>query len=637
MVTLSDKGQGPKFSSGCANSSLRPQPLHKRGRDMNLFRKAALLTLVALIFGLVSATAGAAPLRVRVRGAAKLSARASRDQAVGLPGISELVLSGSLTDDAGQPLAFQSVIVRVTREADPHDPRVADGLRAAHGCDKSVDVVHPTNAWGVTVGGSPESPEIIASTDDTGRFCFRARIDPDRYKATLIYTPKTGFVDATERELRFDLTKRSLALRFDPTPKIIPLDTALARIDAVAIIDDDATPRVAPGLALVLANEREELGKVTTDASGRAKLVVPGTKLGPPGPGELRVSFAGDAETSPAIHVEDVERHVKVVVKVPAAERSELKAAVPEDGIPLTAEITSSLGPVSEGSVEARIGDVLVGAAPVERGVARLMLTFTAQGSEALVRLRYVQTSPWYEPLGEPTIRVPIRGPGLWSKAPVLIAGLVVLAFFLFGRVSAQKSKPAPSIDNAAPIREGKPRVEVVRAAERGYEGWTGRVVDAHEGTPVRNARVWIERGTFEGRTVLASTETDRDGRFNLPGIGPPGGDEQIAAEGRLYARHAQALPAAGEISIALQLRKRALLARLVKWARRRGPPFDVRPEPTPGHVRRAASGEFNTARWADAIERAVFGPSEVDARAEQEIERLTPEIDRDKANSGER
>jgi hypothetical protein len=573
-----------------------------------------------------------------VRGAAKLVARASRDQVVGQVGVNELVLSGTLSDDAGQPLSLQAVTVRVTREADAHDPRVADGLRGAHGCDKSDGTGaaprRAASAWGVaTQGGSPtDPPDVIVTTDEEGRFCFRARIDPDRYKARLIFTPKTPtttLVDGVDKEISFDLTKRGLALRFDPTPRIVPLDTAQARIDAVAILDDDANPRVAPGLMLVLANEKEEISRIVTDASGRAKFIVPGAKLGPPGQGELRVSFAGDAETAKALHVEDIERHVKVAVKVPAADKGELAAGIPEEGIPITAEITSSLGPVGEGSIEARIGDVIVGAAPVERGIARLMLTFTTQGSDALVRLRYVPMSPWYEPLAEPTIRVPLRGPSILSKAPILLAGLAVLAFFLFGRVSGQKSKlePVPNIEGGnGDAREGKPRIDVVRPAERGQQGWVGRVVDAHEGGPVKGARVWIERGTFEGRSIVASVETDFDGRFVLPGIGPPAGDEMIAAEGRLYARFSQELPAPGEIAIALAQRRRALLARMVKWARRRGPPFDARPEPTPGHVRRAASGEFGTARWADAIERAVFGPGEIDARIEQEVERLAPE-----------
>ncbi|MBX3223207.1 MAG: carboxypeptidase regulatory-like domain-containing protein [Labilithrix sp.] len=633
---------------------------HASNRSLPRLPITALVGIVFILASLWHAPrADAAPLRVRVRGAAKLSARASRHVAPvdvrgaaeggspPAPGTNELLLSGSLTDDAGEPLALQRVVIRVTKEADPHDARTAAGIAGARGCDRAADPTPgapsgarrgPT-AWGVAVSGPTDAPEVTATTDEEGRFCFRARLDPDRYKANLVYTPPAtqALVDGIEREIAFDLSRRGLALRFDPTPRVVQLDTPQATIEAVAIVDDDGDPRVAPALGLVLGNEKEELARAVTDAAGRARFVLPGAKLGAPGPGELRVSFAGDGETARASHSEDVERHVKVVVKVPAADRGALEAAVPEDGIALLAEVHSTLdapdaggealGPLSEGSVEARIGDVVVGAAPVERGIARLLLTFTAQGSEALVRLRYVPASPWYEPLGEPVVRLPIRGPSLWSKAPILLAGLAVLAFFLVGRVSGQKSKPEPAPAKAnGEARDAKPGVALVRPAERGAEGWTGRVVDTHEGTPVGRARVWIERGTFEGRAVLTSVETDADGRFTLPGIGAVAGDESLGAEGRLHARLSQDLPPPGEIAIALAQRRRAMLARLVTWARRRGPPFDTRPEPTPGHVRRAAAAERATARWAEAVERAAFGPGDVDARAEQEVDQLAPE-----------
>src|SRR4029079_19118041 len=123
----------------------------------------------------------------------------------------------------------------------------------------------------------------------------------------------------------------------------------------------------------------------------------------------------------------------------------------------------------------------------------------------------------------------------------------------------------------------------------------------------------------------LVSVGTDEDGAFRLPAIAGLVGDEQIAVDAPLHARLVQPHPAPGALSVALVLRRRAVLARLVTWARRRGRPFDVKPEPTPGHVRRAAADDFQTARWADAIERAVFGVGEVDARMEGEIERMAP------------
>jgi hypothetical protein len=581
------------------------------------------ISVVTFLMTTAAGVAHAQGLRIKVRGSAKITARAARDQG-------ELVLSGTLTDDAGQPLVGKNLTARVTREADPADPRVAEGVRAARGCDRSADRPRPQMAFSVQPGGTPQNPEVLLATDEDGRFCFRVKLDPDRFVAHLHWRDKNAgsLLEQADQEVAFDLSRRALALSFDPKPKIVPLDQPQSAFDAVAIVDDDATPRVAPNLSLLLSSEKKELRRMNTDASGRAHFVVASSDLGPPGPGELHVTFAGDGETAKAHHVEAIERHVKVAVRVPAIEQGKLEPQVPEDGIAIVAEVTSVVGPVSEGAVEAHVGDVVVGAAPVERGIARLTLTFAAQGSETLVALRYVPVSPWYEPLPDPTVRIPIRGPGVLAKAPILVAGLAVLVFFLVGRVSSNRAKAAPpalekSDDEA---RDGKPKLEVVRSAARGDRGWNGRVVDAHEGHPIPNARVWVERGTFEGRSVLSSVSTDARGEFTLPALASQVGDETIACEAPLHARFSQTLPGPGELSIALALRRRALLARMVKWAKRRGTPFDVRPEPTPGHVRRAAGDDRTTAKWADAVEQAVFGGGEVDARLEKEIEALAPD-----------
>jgi hypothetical protein len=585
------------------------------------FFARALFCLGVVVWALsfpLAVTARADGIRIRVRGSAKIVAHASRDQG-------ELILSGSLVDDAGQPLPAEKVTIHITRESDPRDPKVIEGLRAARTCDRSTD--RPPTAYGVRVVGAPDAPDVEAITDEGGRFCVRARLVPDRHLTHLSWRG-SNLVDGADTDLAFDLSRQALVLRFDPTPRIVSLDTPQLTFEAAALVEDDGTTLAKPGLSLVLANEKsDQLGRAVTDSSGRARFVVDAARMGPPGRGSLNVSFAGDAQTAFGVHVAEIERRVKVTLRVPAAEKGELKAQVPEDGIALAVDVASATGPVAEGGVEARIGDAVVGAAPVERGIARLTLTFTAQGNEALVRLRYVPSAPWYEALGEPTVKVPIRGPGLLAKAPILLAGLAVLAFFLVGRVASKgnKPEPAPAIMKADVERVGKPRLDVVRPAERGEVGWRGTVVDAHEGTPVRAARIWVERGTFDGRSVLASVAADADGAFELAPIEGIVGDEQMAVEAPLHARLVQPLPSPGVLSIALLLRRRALLARLVGWARKRGRPFDVKPEPTPGHVRRAAADDLQTARWADAVERAVFGGGDVDARMESEIERMAP------------
>ncbi len=595
------------------------------------YLRGAVAAVVALgAFGSAASglpVAGAqAPLVIRVRGAGRIEARASRADG-------EALVYGALTDDAGRPLTAETLSVHVRRESDPRDGRTAESLRAARGCDSGGDSALPgaprgaPTAYGVRVTGPTDAPEVLLVTDEDGRFCFRTKLDPDRYGAELSWKGKS-LVEPAQLRLAFDTSRQALALRFDPTPRIVLLDAPRAAFEVVALLDENGSPTVAPGLSVTLATEAgTPLGVETTDRSGRARFAPESAKLGPPGRGEIRAAFAGNADVAFASQVVEVERHVKVSVRVPAAERSELERKVPDDGIPLAVDVASVAGPVPEGTVEARLGDVVIGAAPVERGVAKLVVTFTAQGEEAQVKLRYVPLSPWYEALGETVVRVPIRGPGILAKAPVLVAGLAVLAFFLLGRVtsSARKTKPTPDKKVGA-VRAGKARVEVVRPAVRGERGWTGRLVDAHEGTPIPGAHVWIERGSFEGRAVLATTTTDVEGRFVLQD--PPAGlasGEMLGAESRLHARHVQPLPGPGELSISLVLRRRALLGRMVAWARRAGGAFDVKPEPTPGHVKRAAGDDFRTARWADEVERAVFGAGEIDARAEAEIDRLAP------------
>jgi len=149
-------------------------------------------------------------------------------------------------------------------------------------------------------------------------------------------------------------------------------------------------------------------------------------------------------------------------------------------------------------------------------------------------------------------------------------------------------------------------------------------LTDADDGTGIAGARVQIERPAFGRAEILGTTVTDDEGQFELPRVESRPGDE-LAFEAPLHVPLRRTLPQTGELDAQLVLRKRALLGRLVVWAKLRGRPFDARPEPTPGHVRRAAGDDFRVARWADAVERAAFAGEPVDARVESEIDRLAP------------
>ena len=141
---------------------------------------------------------------------------------------------------------------------------------------------------------------------------------------------------------------------------------------------------------------------------------------------------------------------------------------------------------------------------------------------------------------------------------------------------------------------------------------------------PLRTVRLGIERRGFDGVAVLAQTTSGEDGAFALAPFETRPGDE-LVAEGPLHAPLRCPLPPSGELHVRLVLRKRALLDRLVTWARARGAPYDPGFEPTPGHVRAAAGSELGVARWADAVEQAAYGGAAVDGGAQAEVDRLAP------------
>jgi hypothetical protein len=74
-----------------------------------------------------------------------------------------------------------------------------------------------------------------------------------------------------------------------------------------------------------------------------------------------------------------------------------------------------------------------------------------------------------------------------------------------------------------------------------------------------------------------------------------------------------------------MQLRRRELLDRFVRWAAQRPGRGGGRGEPTPAQVRDAPALDASVARWADATERAAFGVAPVDAEAQDAVDRLAP------------
>jgi hypothetical protein len=552
---------------------------------------------------------------VRLRGGARIEAQGVRAEG------QEMLLRGSLTDDGGAPLGGGTLSLSIARAADPSRPLSPGSPTPGRGLPRTC--------------GTGQTPHVDGdgtlqiAIDDAGRFCVRVPLPIERYLVHLVYAG-SAYVDAVSLDAVVDLSRRACSLTFSPEPRVLPLDSKVITVDATATLESDGATAPGAGLALTLTTERSSapVATATTDRAGHARFVLEPAQLGPPGRGEIRLAFAGNADAAGATRVVSVERHAHVLLDVPGAPHGELGGGSPEDGVAIVVTARAAGGEVASGSVEARVNDAIVGAAPVEAGSASLLVTFalpesSLAASEVSVVLRYVPSNPWFEPGVESTWRLPVRGRSPLRQLPLVLAGLGVAAWFAMTR--AQRARALAKVTpRARLVSRGEAKIDVLSVARHASEGWRGRAIDADDGAGIAAARVQIERPAFGRAEVLGSVLTGPDGRFVLATVDLRPGDE-LAIEAPLHVPLRRPLPPAGELDAQLVQRRRALLGRLVTWARQRGRPFDARPEPTPGHVRHAAGDDFPVARWADAVERAAYGGEPVDAHVEADVDRLAP------------
>ncbi|HEX3344963.1 MAG TPA: hypothetical protein VHS09_10340 [Polyangiaceae bacterium] len=553
--------------------------------------------------------AGEGAPRVHIKGSARIEAHTARASG-------KLVVSGTVLDDAGRPIAGARVAVGLGRGASPAGTATLAGA-SPDACSE---------------GAPPpvlERGDLLSlPTDDAARFCVRLALPTDRYVVHL-ESPATGFVDGARLDLAVDLALEPVTLRFEPERSVVSLDDETTLFEVVASTEDDGVTTAAVGIPLVLTNEEgTPLGSAMSNASGRARFPVDAARLGPPGRGELRVSFAGSADAGPTTHAMQVERRTHVDLTSSDAIDGRLPVGSPEEGAPVHVRAVprcARRGCVATptGTVEARDADGIVGAAPLAGGAARVVATFAMPAaSEAPLRVRYVPDAPWFQSGGELALTLPMRAPSPWKKVPLVLAGLAALAWLILARLPSRRAAARPAGARTSTLHP-EAGVALVRAGPAA-RGWTGRVHDAHDGFGVAGARVAIERPGFHAVEVVVAVTTNADGVFVLPPVDAQPGD-RLLAEAPVHAALRRPVPPAGELDVALVLRKRALLDRLVAWARRRGKPFDARVEPTPGHVQRAAASELAVARWAEAVERAAYGEGVVDEAAQEAVDRLAP------------
>jgi hypothetical protein len=562
---------------------------------------------------LVFFSTGADAMRVRILAGTRLEGRADRTS-VSARGV---VVRGTLRDDVGHPVPDNHVSITFYDEANakvaamlPGSPRpcvetTADGHRDPH--------VAPD--------------EYVVDTDALGSFCLETTLPLERGTMKLSFGGSSLY-DATSAEVPFDLTLPSVALAFDPEPSIASLDRPVFSVGLRV-----TAPHVSKqGWRIVLKDERDRvLGAGKVDPDGLVRIDLPTEALADPGPGRISANLEGSSLLTQTIS-HAIERHARVDLKLAAPDPH----GVPDDGIPVEVVARCARGSIASGSVEATIAGQTVGAASVRSGRAALVATFAGTRERIVpASIRYLSDAPWWEPGAPLSIVIGVEAPSPWRRAPsILLAFAVALWMTRTSWLPRLLRLRSPS---RGPVRSRELPSPAVLVQRTLYEGWSGRVVDAHDGSPIVGARVSIVVPTFPGSGDDTSTSsevvTDATGHFVLS-PNSPGGKAILRVSAPWHATLENPLPPPSELSIPLVARRRRLLDRLVAWASREWGPWQGSRDPTPAEVasrarlvadRLGAERSADVQTWARAVEQAAFGEAPVDEHAENSVASLEP------------
>lgn len=576
-----------------------------------LLRPLSLLVAIALtiVTSLAAAQAPKPPagVRIQVRGGAQIGATATVDG-------SATVIRGQLMDDAGAVLAGVPIILEVA--AAPGEPAI---------------VLQPPSACDQAARRERRVPHLVATdkyevrTDDHGDFCLRTETSLGRASLKLRFEGDS-LHDASDNVISFDSNNASAAhtvLRFEPAPEVIDLErpnvslTASLRVDRSGASRSGSSAARREGLVVVLEDERgTKIAEGPTGGDGRVRFELPTKVFGDPGAGEMRLRFDGTTTLAKATTKQPIVRRADVVLAL----AHPIDVGDPEDGLPIDVDVTTLRGAVTGGVVEAFRGEESVGAGEVSGGKARVIASFSFErAGKVPLELRYMPSAPYFragKPLG---VEISIRGPGMTKQIIIALVVLAVTAWIVVGWRRAPLKAVAPIDDGKMPAPTGRAGVDVIRS-EAGQTSYRGTVVDAHDGSVISGARIAVIAPSFQGDGSIARAISDERGEFVLDA--KHRADARLVIDAPMHTKLEQALPLPGVLRIALVTRRRTLLERLVRWAQRAGAPFDVQPEPTPGHVRRVAyrAQDEEVEQWARGVESAVYGPSVVDEQVETQL-----------------
>jgi len=583
-----------KTPTGGPNEGLEPTRRNTpRSRRWFATGCAALSYCLAARGAAAETTRSVIPDGVQLRVTGSLTIEASASQ---LAGGSEL--EARLLDDAGHAVPGRMLQIKPLNVSAPV---------SAHDC-QSRAVSLPANPSGV----------YLARSNGAGSLCVHFDGTPEHAEFELSFVDSDGLYAATSRKVVADSAIRSVQMAFAPAPSVL----ALEREQQTLTLATRPLPALAAGeplesLDISLTMKRDgqpaqALGVSTVEIGSNAEFRVSSRLLGTPGPLELSAEFVGSTTTRAARTL--TRASATAVVELSLAEP--ILPSHPESGVHIRVRVHSVAGPVHSGSIEARVAGSNLGSARVSEGLAELYLQLEETTAKSHpIELRYASDSPWWLPGPELSVTIPVLPPSPWRRIAWIAAVVVLGSWLLLGWQRPRRlERKAASL---VPAHAARAPVDVIEVGDV-RSGWRGRVLDAHDGTPIANAVLLVRLPAFDTSGVLHTANTDEQGTFVLEGPRSPGPGAALEVRAPLHTPLAAPMPPPGTLVLSLTSRRRTLLGRFVDWALRDGG-WERHGEATPGEVARRTERR-EVASWASALDEAAFGPDPLSEAKEQAV-----------------
>jgi hypothetical protein len=474
----------------------------------------------------------------------------------------------------------------------------------------------------VTVCGGEHTPRarrarVGSDTDANGELCLRVS-GAGAEAALLLRFPGDSLHLPAQATVPLQPAPAEFHLAFEAPSLELDLDRPKQRL-TLQVSGDDTSREPLPTVNVELeeGGRRRPLAAREWLRSGSAlSFSLSSEALGAPGPARLLAQAPGSEEHAAAVAE-------AVALRTATVRLSVQTPAIAPDSVELNVSAQSSAGAPPSGWVDASLAGQALGSSPLERGSARFRVNLPSP-PPLLLSLRYHSDDPWWQSGDALELQIDAATTGEPARWPwlVLLAPIGYVCLRALERPASRKTRRPPRVPSL-PARS-----TAAAAPPAPIAGWSGSVRDAHDGHPIGGARVEaLLPSLLEGRRGL-HTATDAEGHFALPSLPEPipeGARLQISSP--LHAELERPLPPQGRVDVVLISRRRALLARLVRWARAAGGAWQPSGEPTPGEVANVAlrRGEHATARWAENVEAAAFDGSLVDREREAALHALEP------------